>query len=100
MSMYTVYKKESRYVQFYYSVYLMSSIVLLRERKATRIDYKNLHPGRPGRNMADVKSVVAEENDGFVIEEEMTPVRMRLLKSKEAVSESETDNGDSNDDDN
>ena len=53
----------------------MSSVASLRERKSIRIDYKNLHLGKPGRNMA------AEENGDFTIEEEMTPVRTRLFKS-------------------
>ena len=53
----------------------MSSVASLRERKSIRIDYKNLHLGKPSRNMA------AEENGDFIIEEEMIPVRTRLFKS-------------------
>ena len=82
-----------RQCKVYYSVYWMSSAASLRERKSTRIDYKNLHLGKPGRNMA------AEENGDFIFEEEMTPARTRLFKSKNAVSETETENGDGNDDD-
>ena len=52
----------------------MSSVASLRERKSTRIDYKNLPLGKPGRNMA------ADENGDFIIEE-MTSVRMRFFKS-------------------
>ena len=71
----------------------MSLVASLRERKHARIDYKNLHLGRQGKNMA------AEENGDFIIEDEMTPVKTRLFKSKNVVSETEKENGVSNDDD-